>query len=577
MKSTSRGVPIYRSLMAGVIAAGFAVLAGCGDGNEGGGVAGFATGTFTKSADRGGTDYTGLLDAASAYAHYQYLYLASDIKGAGRVTGLAIKYRNALAAAVTCPNATIKLSHSNLVNLTSAFASNLGTGQGSQTVVLNNTTMTFPAGAAGSWQTVSFAIPFEYNGGDNLIVDVERTSACSGRVEDSVNLAWPYTAGVYTFSSGSATGTLTTWAANGRLVFAGGDNRLTFGGASSNFWPFADTTMVGNTGPRIQNLYLASEIQGSGPITGIAFQTNATSVAGNYTYTLKFGHSSLTTLGANFANNYAGVPMTVAGTTAFSIPAGVPNGEWVWVPIPNGTFTYNGTHNLLVEVTTSTGTANNFLRYSNIAGRRVWADDPSGVAATGSVDGTAYHIALRFHGGAVTVLPAGADAGELYPFGTGTGASSKRQYLYRMSELGSGGRITSVACRLDNAMAGTSLATNYANFQVVLGHTTANTLGTTFATNMTDVTTAFSGTYTLAAGLRAGDWVEIPLNTAFAYDSTKNLVVQLSGDGAANNYNCDIKGDGTRYLDRRASAPDRTAVSGSLLSYQSELKLGISR
>src|SRR5712692_6034916 len=309
-----------------------------------------------------------------------------------------------MSAAVTCPNVTIKLSHSNLVNLTSTFANNLSTGQGGQTTVLANGSVSFPAGAAGSWHTIAWSTPFHYNGVDNLIVEFMRAAACTGVVRDDVVTTWPYTAVVYAFSNTDAAGSTGTWAADARLVFAGGDDKIDLGGASSNPWPFADTAF---DRPRIQNLYLASEINGSGPITGIAFQLNTISGAGSYTYTLKLGHSTLTALTTTFASNYSGPPTTVANAVTFSIPANIPAGTWVWVPIPDGVFTYNGTDNLIVEVATSSGSANTNLRTKAIAGRRVWADESGGAVTDGAVDDAAYHIALRFNGATVDVLPNG--------------------------------------------------------------------------------------------------------------------------------------------------------------------------
>jgi hypothetical protein len=63
---------------------------------------------------------------------------------------------------------------------------------------------------------------------------------------------------------------------------------------------------------------------------------------------------------------------------------------------------------------------------------------------------------------------------------------------------------------------------------LVLGHTTLSSLGgTSFSFNIeSDLTNAFSDTISIPAGLKAGDWVSIPLSTSFNYDATKNLVVQ---------------------------------------------------
>ena len=55
-------------------------------------------------------------------------------------------------------------------------------------------------------------------------------------------------------------------------------------------------------------------------------------------------------------------------------------------------------------------------------------------------------------------------------------------------------------------------------------------LSTTFADNMTDPTTVFTGTLNIPAGFRAGDWVTMPVS-GFTYDPTQNLVVEVAQDG----------------------------------------------
>jgi hypothetical protein len=61
-------------------------------------------------------------------------------------------------------------------------------------------------------------------------------------------------------------------------------------------------------------------------------------------------------------------------------------------------------------------------------------------------------------------------------------------------------------------------------------------LSITFADNMTDPTTVFTGTLNVPAGLKAGDWVNIPVS-GFTYDPTQNLVVEVAQDaGIATNF-----------------------------------------
>jgi hypothetical protein len=477
---------------------------------------------------------------------YQGLYTAAEVGGSGTITTLRFQNMLANAGPITCPNTTIRLGHSNLAALTTTFASNMNLG--TPQVVLNNATVDVPA-AAGTWFDIALTTPFEYNGFDNLVVQVDRTTVCSGGVIFGVN-ATTAGAGRRVFSSatdttpgtaqnntttGTTVDTIMPWM---RFVFAGGDNKLNFGGVNANFFPFS-----ASTGRRTQHLYLASEINGSGNVTGVAFQTNAITVAGTYSYSLRLGHSTLAALTTTYASNYSGSPTTVANAVAnFTIPAGIPAGEWIWVPIPDSVFAYNGTDNLIVDVSVTAGVGDNAVRnLAAVTGRRVY-NNSDAAATTGTVDDFAYHIALRFHGGRVVKLSAGTgnnDAIFQNLFSTAT--------LYSATDLGTAGSITSVSCRLFSA----STAASYANFKVVMGHATGSTLSGTAATDFVSQNTVFSGSFAVPAGLLAGDWIDIPLSTSFAYDGKRNLIVWMGnggpGPGTATVNNCRGENNATRY------------------------------
>ena len=540
-----------------------ATLAACGGGGGGGGGAGaLPAGTFTKVFAPTPMNHN-FYPFSNNDAKVQQLYLASEINGAGNITTLRFQRNAENAASVTCPNTTITLGHTGAAALASTtFASNMDNGQGSSVTVLNNATVTIPAAAAAAWFDIPLTTPFQYNGVNNLVVQIEHTTACSVSLavntisaasnRRALSLAPDTVPGTAQHSTTTAI-PLDTRQPLMQFVFAGGDNKIDLGGAAGNSFPFGATA-----GLRTQHLYLASEVNGSGPITGVAFQARATTVAGTYTYTLRLGHSALAALTDTYANNYSGSPTTVANAVAnFTIPAGVPAGEWIWVPIPDGVFSYNGTDNLIVDVSTTAGTANNFVRTGTVAGRRVYANIAT--ATTGTVDDFAYHIALRFHGGAVVKLSAATGNNSVIFNGPNSTAT-----LYSSTDLGTAGSVTSVSCRLLNA----SAAASYANFKVVMGHATGSTLSGTAATDFVSQNTVFSGTVAVPAGLLAGDWIDIPLSSAFAYDGKRNLIVWMGnggpGPGTAVVNNCRGEFNATRYP---GGMGHTVAGAGSALTY----------
>jgi hypothetical protein len=138
------------------------------------------------------------------------------------------------------------------------------------------------------------------------------------------------------------------------------------------------------------------------------------------------------------------------------------------------------------------------------------------------VDQIGYHIKLRFIGGTMDVITDGGENSIIIP--VGNSSEYIVQILYDSTALGTSGQITSLGFRLG----GDANAFDHTDVNLVLGHTTLSTLGAaSLAANIeSDRTAAFSGTISIPAGLKAGDWVEVPLAMPFTYDPTKNLVVQ---------------------------------------------------
>ena len=522
-----------------------ALLVACGGG--GGGSTPLATGAFTKTVD--GVDTGDNIYPFNTLLSQivQQLYLASEINGAGFINRLSFRYSGDLGSAVDCPNTTVKLGHTSLTALTTTFANNVEQGQGSQVTVINDATVTIPAGTGGNYFDVPLENSFHYNGVDNLVIEFVRNTACTGTVQIDTMTE---TERQVDADPIAATGAVFDHLRFTKFNFAGGNNEQNLGGVGSNTYPFSNLT------PRTQFLYLASEIDGSGPITGLAFQKNfVVSTAQTYTATIMLGHSTLTTLGDTFAANYSDTPVTVANAVTFSIPAGIPIGEWFWVPLPDGTFSYNGSDNLIVDVTTSAGTGAMFMVRGNIAGRRLF-NDIDNTAATGTVDGFILHAKLRFNGGTMDVITDGGVTTFIIPVG---GGEFILQILYDSTALGTGGQITSLGFRLG----ADAVAFDHTDVNLVLGHTTLSALGSaSLAANIQSNRTAvFSGTISIPAGLRAGDWVQVALSTPFTYDPTQNLVVQWDVPGfLTSNVSIGHTLDSGRYVGHvEANLGDRTS------------------
>lgn len=477
------------------------MAAGCGGGGGdggGGGGGGVAAGTFVKAVapDLSTNTQFGPFNM-SAYRRAMHLYRASDIKGAGYVKAVSFRLNGDLAAAVTCPNTTVRLGHTSKTQfdgIDNTFAGYVEEGKGSFVTMIDNTTVSIPTGSAGAYYALNFTTPFYYNGVDNLIVDVERTTVCSGEVGNKMETGVGYNGQLYS-SSSPATGNASANYQQIKLTFAGGDDAITFGGASSNFWPFSQEM------PRVQMLYLADEIDGSGPITGVGFKIQTLTTQASYTYTIKMAHTTKSALTTTFADNVdKGAPVTVANGT-FTVPANVPAGSYIWISC-NGSFSYNGTDNLIVDIDVSYGSGDTyFMVASTTAGRRAWGYHGD-VAATG-LSTTTYEAKLRFNGAPVTVLPPSTGTAVSSQV-LGSGMAGQLQSLYPSTLLGTSGTINSLYVRLDSST--TVTTASLTNYKVYMGHTSKTQLNMaeTYDSNMTENATVFSGTLTIPAGKKGG-------------------------------------------------------------------------
>lgn len=485
------------------------------------------TGTFTKQFGIDGAGENGLPFSKDNDFKIQMLYYPGEVGGSGKITMLRLRTGiGGVPVTTTCPNFSVRMGHTNVTGLVKTFANNVKTGQGSLQTVMDDATLTIPVTASEHWFDIALTTPFEYNGVDNLVVEFENTTKCSNASNILIvnESAGTNRRAVSSDADATADADHSTTDANfadsthywAQFVFAGGDAVAVSGSAGGTESPL--TTTVDKQ--RVQTLYLAAEIGGSGPITGMAMQVNTTTVAAQtYTYNITLGHTSLTELTAtSFASNITGSSVKVASNVSFTVPAGLPAGAWFWVPMPDGLFSYDGTSNLVADITVTSASGSVATRVATDTAKRRASGANSSATPT-VVDTVLLNARFRFNGGSTHVITSGGGSNDLI-----FNSPSSAAQLYPATMLGSGGTITGVSCRLQDAA---SVETDYNNFRVVIGHATAATLSGTPATDFVSQNTVFRGTVKVPAGLVQGDWIEIPLTTPFVYDGKSDLIVWL--------------------------------------------------
>jgi hypothetical protein len=542
-----------------------------GEGGDGGGSS-LPTGYFTRTVETGGSFWSAPINSgAVSNFRLMQMYRASDIGGSGNIAAIRFQRTDGNVAATTCPNTTIRLAHTSLKELTDTFADNVEEGKGSSVTVIDDESVVIAAGTAGTFFEIPLKTPFHYNGVDNLVVEFKRSAACTSTVGLSVDPDVGYVAAISTqVSDNEVSGTMRTYTISAAFVFEGGENKVDFGTPDYNSAPLSTNVDY----QKVQMLYNASAIDGWGPITGIGLQVhNAVAGIETYTYTIKLGHTSLTDLTTAWADNInVGSPVTVANSTTFTVPAGVPAGEFIWLPVPDGVFEYNGTDNLVVELTVEDASGNVALSTHATTGQQSFAFGPAANAAASGTAQYVHQIALRFHGSTIDrVSVDGAGDPWVFPI-VAAGLSS--QTLYLSSDLGTGGRITKLACRM-NTVSSTEI--EYTNFEVVMSHTDAASLDVDMETNLPDPVVVFDDVFTVPAGLVRGDWIEIPLSNAFDYNGTQNLVIQTRSDAGTMAHACTAKEDVTRYADHYGAGITRDTAVAGLMPYQRDVRLWVTK
>ena len=565
MKKENKVFKAFRYLcLSFVVVTGLVAIIGTGGGGGGGGGGGttlLATGEFTKTIDP--TDdvtFSSSYFSATTY-HSHNLYPASEINGSGNITSISVEYAAVEAADITCADVTIKMGHTTLGSLGTTFANNVEQGAGSVQTVLTNASLVFPAGPIGDWVEIPLDTPFYYNGVDNLVVDITTNVGCSDTFDTDVTTAFGYTSTVWDSNiAAPIAGSSGTFRADMEFQFEGGDNPLFSNPTTSTPVPFNDDPNA----QREQQLYLASDINGSGPITGLGIQVGNLTLEETYTVSVNLGHATVTTLASDYAANYSGSPVTVANAVSFTVPANVPANSYVWIPLPDAVFTYNGTDNLILEldVTAATGdTAYGYHDHGSGDVRLLYG--PSDASVIIPINAAIHHSKFRFNGGTMDALPYGSPTTMAHVF---KNTNAQSMWSYAATELGTKGQINKIALRLAND----SIADSYPNHRIVIGHSDDLTFNITdtFLDQMTNEKTVRAATFNVPTGLKAGDWIEIPLSSSFSYDSTKNLVVYYDVTAATGGNSNPVR------VATDASYTDRSAGRDTENSSQNNIPVG---
>jgi len=457
------------------------------------------------------------------YSTNQMIYKASEIGRSGKVTSIAFR----VATSTSCPTTEVKVY---LGHKSSTFSGTNDYVSSSNLTLVYSGTPTL--GQSVGWEPIVFNQgSFDYNGTDNLVVVV--TKKCLNYKE---NLKYYYSE------------------ASGCMLYRRNDTDSTYGNVTSMYAYYASSSRpvikISIQGPVSSNnapynnfynystnqmIYKASEIGRSGKITSIAFKVATSTSCPTTEVKVYLGHKSSTFSGTNDYVSSSNLTLVYSGSPTLGQSVG-----WEPIVFNQGVFDYNGTDNLVVVVTRK-GSYKTGLKYyySKISGCMLYRGKDDNTAY-GDVTYTSNSYSSSSNRPAIKiVMEEASSSGNAVTIGDGTTSSqhtapynnyyrySTNQMIYKASEIGRSGKITSIAF-----MVATSTSCPTTEVKVYLGHKS----GTFFTTNdyvsSSNLTLVYSGAPTLGQSV---GWEPLVFNQAtFDYNGTDNLVVVVTKKSSYN-------------------------------------------
>lgn len=306
------------------------------------------SGSSTTSA---GSATSPITQNYSSGLRYQVIYTKAEIEAAGGVAGTISQFGWRVSSnASGLTNYTISLGHTASTTLSSIVTTGLTQVYGPATFAPVNS-------GSGNYHMLTLSTPFDWNGTDNLIVNVCYTRSTSLPTGGQV-YSYSGTSGASRYATGATPCNLSGTGFNNfstkpqiRMVLTEapptgnvdiGSGTSTTGGGSA-----ASPITQNYAGLRYQVIYTKAEIEAAGGIAGAISQfgwrvaSNATSLTN---YTISFAHTALSTL-----SNTVTTGLTQVYTTTTFAPVNSGSGNYHMITL-NTPFNWNGTDNLLINV-----------------------------------------------------------------------------------------------------------------------------------------------------------------------------------------------------------------------------------
>jgi len=287
----------------------------------------------------------------------------------------------------------------------------------------------------------------------------------------------------------------------------------------TNWWPFYGSRATCH----YQSLYTPDQVSAEGEIKSISVKRLGMDVGQFSDLSISMAHTSVSSLSTTYGDNYEG--MLVEVYSALQYETNSSDGD-LWLTFDlNGNFTYDSSHNLLLDIkwNGSSGTVvptyetADFTEYRRVFGN---LGDSTGIGR--DYDALTVKFETDFTDNGIYYR---GTTGNVMPFGPGFAQEERLQMLYRDELMNCSGTIDKLYFQSTDS--GLDWAV-MENFTVKLAHSTNETLDTSLDHhNSSPMVEVMNYTRYNITSHGPGEWIELDIEDSFYYNGVDNLLIEF--------------------------------------------------
>ncbi|MFW5898739.1 MAG: DNRLRE domain-containing protein, partial [Candidatus Saliniplasma sp.] len=316
-----------------------------------------------------------------------------------------------------------------------------------------------------------------------------------------------------------------------------------------------------------QALYTPEQVGAEGKIERISLKKRYAEAGYFDNFNIAMAHTSVSDLSVTYADNYEGFLVEVYSVDTYETNS---SNDDMWLTFDlNGYFTYDSSHNLLIDIQWNVDSGDNIaIEHTQDfpSSRRVWGGS---ISSLDGLDNDTFAPVVRFETDVkdVGVIDSGTNS-NFWPFASGDEPGIRTQLLYKNDMINASGDIEKIKFQ------GFEIGPDWAvveNLTVKMAHSNNETLSTNFSVHNIDpfVEVLSRSRYNVSSSGRS-QWIEIEMDDVFPYNGEDHLLIEIDWEGGyASDEGVNLAADySVSYNSRLVSSPSYTDASHILYNIQ---------